>query len=101
MTSYKLVPRAEAELESIFAGGVKRWAPEQTHRYSDALIAAFERIAAHDLPWRAIPADIRVEGFRDHCGRHHIYWRQTEGGATIVAILHDRMDQAARLADEP
>ena len=100
MISYKLTPRAEAELESIFAHGVERWGWDQAQRYSDDLILAFERIAARALPWRQIPAEIGVEGFRYHCGRHYIYWRASDEGATIVTLLHDAMDQPSRLRDD-
>jgi toxin ParE1/3/4 len=93
-------PRARAELAAIFADSVEGWGLEQAQRYSDALIAAFDVIASRAIPWQAIPAEVEMNGYRRRSGRHIIYWRADADTVTIVAILHERMDQRARLRDD-
>ena len=95
----RISPHAEAALESIFAYGVEQWGSARAQAYSDELIDAFDRIVARIVPWRPIPAEIGVDGYRYHHGRHVIYWRATASDLMIIALLHDRMDQGARLAD--
>lgn len=97
--SVDISPRAEAELEGIFAYGAGRWGWDRAQAYIDALIDAFDRIAARAVPWRPIAAEMGVVGYRYRCERHLIYWRVADGRVTIIAILHERMDQGVRLAD--
>lgn len=48
--SIDISPRAEAELEGIFAYGVGWWGWDRAQAYIDALIDAFDRIAARAVP---------------------------------------------------
>ncbi len=96
----RITPRAEANLESIFDESVDRWGIDQARSYTDAIIEMFDHIAERRVMWRSIPVEAGMDAYRCRAVRHFIYWRVTEHAVTIVAILHDRMDQARQLADE-
>lgn len=100
MKRIQIEPSASAQLERIFAYSVDRSGYEQAARYSDALSAAIDAIAADATLWRHVPASLGVEGYVRKSGRHLIYWRcGADEVVRIVAILHERMHQSSRLHD--
>ncbi|RHW17886.1 type II toxin-antitoxin system RelE/ParE family toxin [Sphingomonas gilva] len=94
-----------AQLEDIYDYTFRRWGVKQADTYSDSLLDAIERIAARQVPWRAVAADIGVDGYFCRSGAHFIYWRVSDGTVRVVAILHQQMHQLDRVrqafADEP
>lgn len=95
-----ITPRAETQLEDIFGYGAEHWGVDRARRYTDDIIAAFERITTREIRWRPLDPALGLKGFRCLSGHHYIYWRATDDAVTIVAVLHERMNQGARLADE-
>ncbi|ESQ81424.1 type II toxin-antitoxin system RelE/ParE family toxin [Asticcacaulis benevestitus] len=96
MARYRLAPTAERDLEHIWRTTAKEWGIDQAHRYTDILIAAFEKLA--EAPDRAPSCDHIRSGYRRrNVERHAIYFRKSAGGINIMRILHDRMDAARRL----
>ena len=90
-------------LEDYAAGRAKRElralldrAPQQAHRYTDALTAAFAELA--EAPKSAAACDHIRAGYRRRgVERHVIYFRITVYGIAIVRILHGRMDALRHL----
>ena len=63
------------------------------------LARTFERIAAHDIVWRAVDPALGVTGFRCRSGNRYVYWRSIGEAIVIMAILHGRMDQVMHLGE--
>ena len=88
-------------LDDIYRYTRDRWGAEQAERYITGLFAAFDRIAAHGVASKPVPAEFGVDGFFFRYGHHFVYWRKLSGGDIgIVTILHERMHQIDRLREE-
>ncbi len=73
----------------------------QADRYITGMFEAFERIEAHGVASKPIPAEFGVEGFFFRCEHHFVYWRRlSDGDIGIVAILHERMHQIDRYKED-
>jgi toxin ParE1/3/4 len=88
---YRLTPAAARDLEGIWLYTFEQWGAEQAHRYTDELIAAFDRLASNPLIGTACD-DIRKGYRRRRVGRHAIYFRVTSYGIAVIRVLHERMD---------
>ena len=65
------------------------------------MFEAFERIEAHGVAAKPIPAEFGVEGFFFRHEHHFVYWRRlSDGDIGIVAILHERMHQIDRFKED-
>ena len=83
-------------MEQIWRTTVTVWGIDQADRYTDKLIATFEKLA--ETPDRAPACDhIRTGYRRRNVERHVIYFRKAANGIDIMRILHDRMDAARHL----
>jgi toxin ParE1/3/4 len=78
-----------------------RWGEAQADCYITGLFAAFERIEAHGVTSRPIPAEFGVNGFFFRYEHHFVYWRRlSSGDIGIVTILHERMHQIGPFAED-
>jgi plasmid stabilization system protein ParE len=97
--SYILTESASADLRGIVGYTRKQWGTAQVHRYVDKLEQGFARLAARQEPFRdmsAVYPGLLMAG----CEHHNIFCLPRENApALIVAILHERMDLMARLAE--
>jgi len=97
----KFQPAALLRLDEIFLYTRDHWGFEQAQRYSDGLFAAIDGIGEGTTRSRPIPASLGVRGFYFRYERHLVYWQQFSGGDIgIVSILHEQMDQIARLHED-
>lgn len=97
MTSYRLSPAADDQVDEIYQYTANRWSEEQADSYVRELTGEFVRIASRQVVWRMLPASFAIQGYSRTWRQHVIYWRAAEEAViTVVAILHGRMDQAAR-----
>lgn len=90
MPDFRLTPKAEQDMESIWCYSLEQWGKERADTYIDCLISAFCDLTTSSK--LAISCDqIRV-GYR-FCreGRHVIYFKGTDYGIAVVRILHERM----------
>jgi toxin ParE1/3/4 len=88
---YSLSPAALLDLEAIWLYTFEAWGTDQANRYTDDLVAAFERLAGQ--PQVGAACDHIRKGYRrSNAGRHVIYYRITNRGIAIIRVLHDRMD---------
>ncbi|UVO49504.1 type II toxin-antitoxin system RelE/ParE family toxin [Sphingomonas sp. SUN019] len=98
MIDVTIAPVALAHLENIYDYTFRRWGRAQADKYSDQLLDVIERIAARQVPWRVISADVGVDGYHYRCSAHFVYWRVArDGSIRVVAILHQQMHQVERL----
>lgn len=96
---YVLTLAAEADVRGIIRHTRKEWGDAQVRRYVSKLEQGMVRLAAGQGYFKDMsvlyPALRMV-----HCEHHHVFGLPRERApALIVAILHERMDLMARLAD--
>jgi toxin ParE1/3/4 len=90
MYEFRLSPKAEQDLESIWVYSFQQWGKEKADHYTDSLFSAFRDLTTSSK--LAIACDhIRV-GYR-FCreGKHVIYFKVTDYGIAIMRVLHERM----------
>lgn len=92
---------ASLRLDDIYRYTCDRWGEVQADRYITGMFEAFERIEAHGVASKPIPAEFGVEGFFFRYEHHFVYWRRlSDGDIGIVAILHERMHQIDRFKED-
>lgn len=98
MTGYRIQETAVAQIEDIYIYTAQTWGDTQADTYVRGLHAMFDDIAARRVIWRSVPAIVRVSGYVRRYRHHFVYWREMEAEwIGIVAVLHERMHQSARL----
>lgn len=98
MKAYRLSPKAQDSIDEISDFTAEQWGEDQAARYVEALFVEFGRIADRKVPWRGLPPWMGIDGFRRSWRRHIVYWRlEADGKITVVTVLHERMDQLARM----
>ena len=96
---YRLSPAAERDLEEIWLYTFNQWGLTQANRYTDDLLAAFQRLAAHPQHGQRVN-HIRPGYRRSRVRRHAIYYRAFDYGIAVIRVLHDRMSPLRHLTDE-
>lgn len=97
---YRLSKSAENDLLEIWDYTVRTWGETQAEKYLKRLEARFFDLA--DEPNKGRPRhDIGLEYLSYHEARHLIFYRPHEKGIAIARILHERMDLAERLEEDP
>ena len=92
---------ASLRLDDIYRYTRDRWGEVQADRYITGMFEAFERIEAHGVASKLIPAEFGVEGFFFRYEHHIVYWRRlSDDDIGIVAILHERMHQIDRFKED-
>ncbi|TAN04763.1 MAG: type II toxin-antitoxin system RelE/ParE family toxin [Rhodanobacteraceae bacterium] len=96
---YVLTRAAETDLRGIIRHTRREWGEAQVRRYVTKLEQGMARLAASQGAFKelgAIHPALRVV----RCEHHYVFCLPREHGpALIVAILHERMDLMARLAE--
>ena len=96
MDSFRLLPEAENDLESIWRNTAKNWGVDQAHAYLDGLVDIFKLLSENPQMCRernefAPPVHI-------HQHAHHlVIFILPEIGVDIVRILHESMDVDTQL----
>lgn len=98
MTQLRYMPTALRALEGIASYTLERWGQAQLEEYMAGIFSRCESLP--QAARQSIPHEFGVEGFVLPYRHHRIYWRIAKNSDIIVvAILHERMLQAARLVD--
>ena len=93
--------RASHRLDDISRYTRDRLGNEQAGKYITGLFAVLDKIAAHGVASKPIPAEFGVEGFFFRYERHVVYWYHlSDGDIGIVTILQERMHQNDRFRDD-
>ena len=101
MPDIRIQEAASRRLDDIYHHTCVRWGEDQAEKYITGLFAALEKIAAHGVASKPVPAEFGVEGFFFRYERHFVYWRYlSNGDIGIVTILHERMHQIGRYRDD-
>ena len=97
--AYVLTLEAEADLRGIIRYTRQKWSDQQVRVYIGRLERGIARLAARQGAYREM-SDLYPKLLMAHCEHHYAFALPGEGGpALIVAILHERMDLMARLAE--
>ena len=92
---------ASHRLDEIFQYTRHRWGPDQAESYIRGLFEAFDAIGTHKVTSKPIPSDFGVDGFYFRYRQHFVYWhRLPNDDIGIVTILHQRMHQMDRFAED-
>lgn len=101
MTAYRVQEGAGHRLDDIYAYTRDVWGDAQAEAYIRGLFELFEAIAQRRVPWRAIPAELGIDGYICRYRKHFVYWKLLDDGAVgIVTVLHERMHRIERLREE-
>jgi plasmid stabilization system protein ParE len=96
---YVLTLAAEFDLREITRYTIEQWGVRQAAYYIGRLERAFGQIAENNIASRPFSdhyPQVRVA----RCEHHYIFYLLSEGAVPrILAVLHERMDMLARLAD--
>lgn len=96
MPVYTLTPLAMEDLRDIWRYGAERWGLDQTERYGEKLLDAFEFLALN--PQAGFSIDAIRAGYKRHAvGSHLIFYRLSGETVEVVRILHQRMDAERQL----
>lgn len=99
--TYRVSAIAGQRLDEIFAYTRETWGDDQAEAYIRRLFTCFQRIAAREIIWRAVPAEFGVDGFYARHEHHYIYWRLlADGTVGVVTVLHERMHQLDRFRED-
>lgn len=85
---YRLSPKAQDDMASVWLYTLSQWGYEQTGKYIDDLAIAFELLTSKPRLGKRCE-NIRT-GYRKHPTlRHVIYYREADYGIEIIRVLHD------------
>jgi plasmid stabilization system protein ParE len=99
LTTYLLTDAAEADLRGIIRYTYKQWGDAQVRGYITQLERGIARLAAGEGAFKHL-GEVHPALRMAHCGHHCVFClSRANAPALIVAILHERMDLMARLAD--
>ncbi|UZE96232.1 type II toxin-antitoxin system RelE/ParE family toxin [Alkalimarinus alittae] len=91
MSSFRLRPEAESDLETIWLYTEQNWGIEQAHAYIDGMVDIFQLLSNNPLmcPERSefTPA-VRIH----HHAYHLVVFVLSDAGIDVVRILHESMD---------
>jgi len=96
MPDFRLSPKAEQDLESVWVYSFEQWGKARAESYVDSLISAFCGLASSSE--LAVSCEhIRV-GYR-FCrqGKYIIYFKETVYGVEIVRILYECMQPSLHI----
>lgn len=100
MSRYLLEKAANASLDDIYAYTKETWSEAQADTYLTGMFARFEAIASGTVHAREVDAAFGIKAWFCRYRHHYVYWKRLDDGRIgIMAILHERMHQAARLCD--
>jgi toxin ParE1/3/4 len=99
MRSYRLTPKADADLDGIVKDGLAERGERQCTIYFNTLVACFARLG--EFPGLGTRCDDIRRGYRSFpVGVHHIYYRAEEDGVVIVRIRPQVMLPDASMLEE-
>jgi toxin ParE1/3/4 len=99
MRRYDLAKGAETDLRDILRYTLKEWGVQQVRYYQCLLTAKLDSIAAGEVSARQFSKNL-PEVLVTRCEHHYVFYTaQNRARPLIIAILHERQDLVARLAD--
>ncbi|UVK50256.1 type II toxin-antitoxin system RelE/ParE family toxin (plasmid) [Mesorhizobium sp. AR02] len=107
MAGFLFYPPADAAQDGIWNDTVEQWGEAQAIRYITDLHKHLQTLSETPALWRKLPgnlaisADLNLDAYFSHHGRHYVFFRKLTGDRIgVISILHDRMDVPVRLAED-
>jgi plasmid stabilization system protein ParE len=107
VAGYLFYPSADAAQGRIWNDTVEKWGEAQAIRYITDLHRHLQTLSEAPVLWRklpgnlAIPADLKLDAYFSHYGRHYVFFRKlSDERIGVIGILHDRRDVPVRLAED-
>lgn len=91
MPKYVVLPEAAEDLTRIGRFTAEKWGVRQAERYLSTLQATFRLLAERPSAGRDRSDDIGAGYMSFVQGSHVIYFKKTDNGVAIAAILHQSM----------
>jgi len=96
VSSYRLRPTAEADLEEIWDYTVENWSATQAEHYVSDIFTSINHLVANPHLGRSV-AGLRSD-YRRYRIRHHlIFYVVDDGVVDVIRIVHEKRDIARRL----
>lgn len=93
MHNIRLTELADADLIGIYIYTHNSWGEPQAIKYTNALKAAFDKIAENPIRIGTVDRSEVRPGYRSyHQQRHLIFYRVVGNTVEIVRLLHDSMN---------
>jgi len=90
-SSYRITPRAAADLDAIADYTIGKWGVEQLESYMDALADRFQWLA--DSPLLGRERNDIQKGYRSYPEGNHVVFYNVQGESiAIIGIPHKSMD---------
>ncbi len=96
MESFRLLPEAENDLESIWLYSANNWGADQAHAYIDGLVDIFQLLSDNPLMCRE-QSKFTPLVYIHHHAHHLIVFILSDIGIDIVRVLHESMDIGTQL----
>lgn len=93
--SYRLTPKADADLEDIWRYSRDQWSGAQADNYLRQFIVAFADLASGTMKGRPVPWSVGY--LRLLIGSHVIYYKDRPSHIEVVRVLHQSMDPQRHL----
>ena len=97
--TYDITPAARHDIRGIWVYTAEQWGERQADRYMGRLETCFQGLAEGQTRSRSSSdqfPQVRVT----RCQHHYVFYVHPEGQKPLViAVLHERMDMLARLAE--
>lgn len=91
MESFRLLPEAENDLESIWLYSANNWGVDQAHAYIDGLVDIFQLLSDNPLMCRE-QSEFTPPVYIHHHAHHLLVFILSDIGIDIVRVLHESMD---------
>ncbi len=90
MSTYRLSPLAEIDLECIWLYTLERWSVTQADSYYADIIEAIEKLASGER--QGLKANVR-DGYQKYAVRRHfVFFHMSNIGVDVIRVLHQSMD---------
>lgn len=96
MSGFKLLPKAENDLETIWLYTESKWGINQAHDYLDGLIGVFQLLSENPLMCRE-RKEFTPPVHIHHHAHHLIIFIISGEQINIIRVLHESMDIDAQL----
>ena len=91
MGSFRLLPEAGNDLESVWQYSAENWGVDQAHAYLDGLVNIFQLLSENPRMCRE-RIEFTPPVYIHHHAHHLVVFILSEIGINIVRVLHESMD---------
>lgn len=99
MVSYRLTKSAESDLRSVTRYTKNKWGKAQAVRYTNQLLRGMDKITSGGEQFKDL-SEVSPGLRTTRCEHHYLaYIVRPDHEPVVIAVLHERMDLIARIAE--